>query len=605
MRIIVAVIALFLLTNSAFVHAQEQSLNVQIDPKSGEMLSLLLELPVGTTLPADEIPAVEIQIDGASVSSEVRDVSGEVLTQNLLLLVDASGSMASGRLAAARRAIRQFVSQLNPDAQLSLASFASEVIILVEPTGVRDEFQAGLREIKVGGETALFDGMAAAIGQPVDRIIVLSDGADTASRTLFPDLLDEIRSSGMRIDVVAVESSEEQLAQLQQVADASGGQLLSTTNFSVSSIENAISSPVLTIEVNYRVASVPPNSSITATVTTSDGGTFSGVTSAADSEPTLTAANSAPSWTPFLLAIAVFVSLGTAVALIAALTQKARAHYRARRVLQHYLPADISPDVNQGGGLLKVFQERGSMMKRAQDMLDDAQVSLQPVTWLVLCGVSSAVGGLLFGFVAWWLIPPGLILGILVPIWVLRARVAAKRRVFESELPDFLTLVASGLRSGLSFAQAVGGAASSGSHTLARQMRRVTAEVSVGVGLADALESVAQRMESRDLTWTVQALRVQEEVGGSLSRILDIAATNVRQRAQLHREVRTLSAEGRLSAIILMILPVAIFLFFLIIRPDYIAVFWTSTVGWALLAVLMVFLSFGAWWIHRLTQIRV
>lgn len=199
----------------------------------------------------------------------------------------------------------------------------------------------------------------------------------------------------------------------------------------------------------------------------------------------------------------------------------------------------------------------------------------------------------------------GGLLALVVMQAIVRSRIESFRRQFDSELADFFTLVASGLRSGLSLTQAVAGAAHGGSDVLARQMRRVTAEVALGLDLADALEAVARRMSSNDLALAVQAVRIQRESGGSLSHILDIAAITVRQRGQLQREVRALSAEGRISAIVLMLLPLAVFAFFFVTRRDYVEVFWTEPAGWVMLGALVVILGIGTFWMQRMTKIDI
>ena len=111
--------------------------------------------------------------------------------------------------------------------------------------------------------------------------------------------------------------------------------------------------------------------------------------------------------------------------------------------------------------------------------------------------------------------------------------------------------------------------------------------------------------DNRPLPLAVQAVRIQREAGGSLSSILDIAATSVRQRSQLQREVRALSAEGRISAVILMVLPVAVFAFFFVTRRDYVEVFWTEPAGWVMLTGLVLILGIGALWMQRMTKIDV
>jgi len=609
MKAVVAMVAVLFAVSGTAVQAQEQALGVQAQASERGNLALTLELPASENVTSTASPEVTVEIEGRVVPAEIQGISGEVLTQNVLLLVDTSGSMADGRLASVRRAIREFTEPLDPSVQLSLATFASDVTLVIPPTVNRGDFRNGLQALQVGGDTALFDGLASALRQPVERIIVFSDGADTVSRTSIDEVLALLRASSVVVDVVAIESSPEQREQLQAVAAAGSGRFLSAGEFSAALIESVIARPIINVEVGVPWQPELAETPISATVTFADGKSFMGETLPAPAAPatpvTEDVASSPPSWLPGLFAFAVFVGIAAGVVLISLFVQRILIRFRTRRVMRHYFgPTDVE-DESQKAGWRGIALVRSSFMKRLAEALDDAEIPISPPAWIGLWAVTALVGGAMFGALRWWLFLPGLAVGAIIPWLVVRARISANQRRFEMELPDFLTLVASGLRSGLSFGQAVGGAAVSGSDALARQMRRVTAEVSVGVNLADALDHVAGRMESRDLRWTVQALRVQGEVGGSLSRILDIAARAVRQRAQLNREVRTLSAEGRLSAIILMILPAAIFLFFLIIRPEYIAVFWTSTVGWVLLAFLLVLLALGALWMRRIAEIRV
>ena len=145
----------------------------------------------------------------------------------------------------------------------------------------------------------------------------------------------------------------------------------------------------------------------------------------------------------------------------------------------------------------------------------------------------------------------------------LNSRQSARRKAFEEELPDFLMLIASALRSGLSFQQGLDSSAADGKGEVSRQMRRALREVQMGSILEPALVRVADRMQSDDLRWTVMALGIQREVGGNLSNILETAANTIKGRAELRREVRTLSAEGRLSGYVLAALPVGLFLYML------------------------------------------
>ena len=176
------------------------------------------------------------------------------------------------------------------------------------------------------------------------------------------------------------------------------------------------------------------------------------------------------------------------------------------------------------------------------------------------------------------------------------------RRAFESDLADFLVLISSGLRSGMSFSQSVDSAVTEGSGPVERQIRRALAEVRVGSTLEAALNRVAERMDSDDLKWAIAAVQIQREVGGNLSKILDTAAATIRARAELKREIRTLSAEGRLSAYVLLAMPIGLFFYMLASSRDYIQVLWTETIG---MAGFVVSVTIGWIWMRKLIVVDV
>jgi tight adherence protein B len=136
-------------------------------------------------------------------------------------------------------------------------------------------------------------------------------------------------------------------------------------------------------------------------------------------------------------------------------------------------------------------------------------------------------------------------------------------------------------------------------------MRRALGEVQMGSTVDSALMRVAERVDSEDLRWTVSALAIQREVGGNLSRILETASATVKSRAELTREVRTLSAEGRLSAGILVALPIGMFGFLALTRREYVQVFWTTGAGIMMLVVITLLITGGWLWMRRVVRIEV
>ena len=176
---------------------------------------------------------------------------------------------------------------------------------------------------------------------------------------------------------------------------------------------------------------------------------------------------------------------------------------------------------------------------------------------------------------------------------------------FERELPGALKMLAGSLSAGLSFLQALSAYAEDGQEVSAKEFRRALSEIQLGVPIERALESIAIRMKSEDLRWAVSAFAIQREVGGSLATILNSTAETIESRFELRREIQTLSAEGRISSYILMALPIGIFIFLTVIRPNYVGVFITEPLG----NLLLLFTCLGlvtAWvWMKKLVRISI
>ena len=119
------------------------------------------------------------------------------------------------------------------------------------------------------------------------------------------------------------------------------------------------------------------------------------------------------------------------------------------------------------------------------------------------------------------------------------------------------------------------------------------------------MDNVAHRMDSRDFEWVVMAIRIQREVGGNLTEVLNNVSTTLRDRARLQRQVRALSAEGRLSAVILVGLPVLVGGFFSLFRPDYIRPLFTTAVGLAMFVLSLGLLIAGGVWLRKIVDVEV
>jgi tight adherence protein B len=139
----------------------------------------------------------------------------------------------------------------------------------------------------------------------------------------------------------------------------------------------------------------------------------------------------------------------------------------------------------------------------------------------------------------------------------------------------------------------------------AKELSRALAETRIGSDLEDSLDRLSHRMGSSNLQWTTMAIRIQRQVGGNLAETLRTTAGTLRERESLHRHVKGLSAEGRLSAYILIAMPIGLFLFMNMVNHEYLSLLWTEPLGWLMLVFALVSLSIGIVWMRKVVTVEV
>lgn len=191
---------------------------------------------------------------------------------------------------------------------------------------------------------------------------------------------------------------------------------------------------------------------------------------------------------------------------------------------------------------------------------------------------------LLFG--ADWLIAFALlILGTVLPFWYVKRSKAKRLAQFEQQLGDALMIIGNCLRTGLSFQQALNSIATDMPEPISKEFGRVNREVQLGVSLETALENMVVRLNSQDFMLIVSAVLIQRQVGGNLTEILDSISGTIRERLKIKANIKVLTATGRMSGIVIGLLPVIMLLLLMLINPSYIRSFFETTVGTLMLCV--------------------
>jgi tight adherence protein B len=275
-------------------------------------------------------------------------------------------------------------------------------------------------------------------------------------------------------------------------------------------------------------------------------------------------------------------------------------------------PAAVQPGVRQRAlGLADDALRKRGARDRLEESLELAGVSWQPASVLLLV-ILSAAAALVLGIVVAalrpslvsWIVPVAFAgAALVVARLVVSMRTTRRRAAFADQLDDTLQLVASGLRAGHSLVRALDAVAREAESPTAEEFARVVNENRIGRDVSDALADVATRMQSDDLAWVAQAVAVHREVGGNLGEVLDHAGETIRERGRIRRQVRALSAEGRMSANILMALPVFVAIVLAVVSPSYISLLVTTPIGWVLIGISLVLFIVGVIWLRRLVRI--
>jgi tight adherence protein B len=224
---------------------------------------------------------------------------------------------------------------------------------------------------------------------------------------------------------------------------------------------------------------------------------------------------------------------------------------------------------------------------------------------------TSILAGLLAGVAAWWIGLPwwGAALCALAGAGVLVFGELSRKRkrmaLIEQQLPGALDLISRALRAGHAFPPAIEMVANELAPPISHEFRILFDEVSYGIAMSQALKNLSYRVPSTDLGFFVIAVLIQRETGGNLTAILQNIAAIMRERQRLFGQVDVLSAEGRLSAWILGVLPFGLAGVLNLVNPGFMTLLWVDPLGQKMLKAMVVLMAVGVFWIRRVIRIKV
>lgn len=652
---IVAAIATVLTAGQAFAATEPISIS-SIEVASGKLVGL-----VGSATGAQIDPALTVSISGKDFPVDaIASGQGSPVSRTAMLVVDTSGSMGEAGMATVRSGVAAFLKSVPDDVRVGVVSFSGKAKLGLAPTTDHGKVQSTVNDLSSSGETALYDGVALAVktmGSQGERsLVILSDGGDTASTSATrASVVGSLAKGKIRAEAVAFKSSEADTGVLDAFAAAGSGRVVSAAN--AGAVQSAFTSAAKTLASQLSFSLPLPEGvsgvqNITVKGSTVNGSQFTSgatldvgagvpikakpVASSSDivgpTEETI-AAQGAQATVPVLgvsplvggaLLLVLLGMGGLVVALSAgsftsrrtsriqnidAYTSAGAAAAAAAASRARSAPSAVSENLVFLGE--KIMQGREST-SRTMARIEQADLPLRAGEWWVL-RIVSLVGSiavvmlLLRGGLVQTLLSVvlGFVLGLFGPAFVLKFLANRRAKKFESQLPDVLTLVASSLSTGFSLPQALDAVAKDAAEPAAKEFARALAETRIGADIADALERMAARMNSDNMRWTSMAIRIQRSVGGNLADTLRTTAKTLREREELGRHVKALSAEGRLSAYILIALPIGIFFYTMKTNREYIEQLWLNPIGWIMIGVGVVSLSIGVFWMRKVVDVKV
>lgn len=515
----------------------------------------------------------------------------------VMLAIDTSGSMKVA-IEAAKAAANEFVTSMPAGVPIGVVTFGDDVNVLTPPTTDRALLGQLINGITANGDTALYDAVVTAAQQfapPTEHkvVVLLSDGKDEGSAATLDDAIAAVQ--GVTVEAISLTTSATDINSLAALGTVTPADDVAGVSAAYARVVNLLAAEVATVTTPLTAAPIA-DPAPTSAPTTAAATTITAIP--ATQAPAATGSASGPlSSTPLWLgALGVFLGL---FALGLLLFPRARVS-KARLGIDK--PRSVSTMGQRTISAVDEALERHGQRADFASSLAVAGISMQPGEFLGTVGIVALVGGLV-GFAL-----GGALLALLtaavicfgVRFYVRRTK-AKRQAAFADQLPDVLRLVTTTLRSGFGLTQALDTVAEEAEEPARSEFAHVLVEARLGRDLSESMRALSRRIGSQDLEWVVAAIDINRDTGGNLSEILNTVGSTIRERQRMARQAATLTAEGRLSARILTVLPVLMGVWQWRSNPETFAL---MTHGGGLVALILagILVVVGTIWTHRIVN---
>lgn len=317
----------------------------------------------------------------------------------------------------------------------------------------------------------------------------------------------------------------------------------------------------------------------------------------------------------FLVALSASIFTFFLILLLITYVKRARGLDIFHRLRRHYLADDINnmPDNGILSKLYPLIQKiakpfsNWNLMQLPEKKLRQAGIPILGAESIIIALISAGIA-FLIAYMITLDLRIAIIAAVIVPaiLWMsVLVKIQNRRNAFTEQLCDCLTTVSNALRAGYSFQQSMDVISKEMEPPISEEFAHVTNDVSMGITLEDALDQMAKRVDSSDFDLVVTAVLIQREVGGNLAQVLDSISDTIAERIRMKREIKALTAQGRMSAAVLLILPFAVGAFMYFFNHDQFIVLFEEEFGRIAIAVAIVMEIIGIFVIRRIVDIEV
>ena len=496
---------------------------------------------------------------------------------------DTSARLYGASADEARRASTTYIRALPEGTRFGVVNYGQFPTVIRDISSDKNGTVAAIAAMKNDGDSPpLFDGVSLAADQfdllanTKREILLITDGTDISSATSVADLTLVLRQRNIRVDVLSLDTFDTNQTNIDTLTSATSGN-------SVSSVDFKGLRALATRVAQWATPPAPivaPKASVTNRLLRSKVALFSGLA-------------------------AIFAAL-----MVVTLSLTAP---KAKKFNLNAKPEEKKKSVTPVAGIAEKLStaadnvlERQGKTRGLNSALERAGLNIRPGEFVIIA-IAATMLAAAIGYVAIGGILGAVGLGAFVGLFGLRfflSRKAKKRSTtFGDQLSDTLQLLASSLRAGQGLMQAIDSVAKEGDAPACDEFRRVVVEARLGRDLIDSLRAMSDRVRCEDFNWVIPAIEINREVGGDLAEVLDTVSATIRDRADIRRQVKTLSAEGRLSAYVLLGLPIAIAFMVRASNPEYIGVLQHGT-GLIIALAGVLLMVIGGFWLFSLCKIE-